>query len=42
MTATPTHPVDVLLILTTGDQVLLALRDGTGYADGMWNLPSVH
>ncbi|HSV65900.1 MAG TPA: hypothetical protein VLJ59_08365 [Mycobacteriales bacterium] len=25
--------VDVLLILTRGDQVLLALREGTGYAD---------
>jgi 8-oxo-dGTP diphosphatase len=32
--------VDVLLLLTRGDQVLLALRDGTGYADGQWNLPS--
>jgi 8-oxo-dGTP pyrophosphatase MutT (NUDIX family) len=40
VTAAPTHPVDVLLILTDGDQVLLALRDGTGYADGQWNLPS--
>jgi len=30
----------VLLILTDGDDVLLALRDGTGYADGQWNLPS--
>ncbi len=40
MTATPTHPVDVLLILTHGEHVLLALRAGTGYADGMWNLPS--
>ena len=37
---TPTHPVDVLLILTDGDHVLLALRDGTNYADGQWNLPS--
>ncbi len=36
----PTHPVDVLLILTDGDRVLLALREGTGYADGQWNLPS--
>jgi 8-oxo-dGTP diphosphatase len=36
----PTHPVDVLLILSDGDHVLLALRDGTGYADGQWNLPS--
>lgn len=32
--------VDVMLILTRGDEVLLALRQGTGYADGMWNLPS--
>ncbi|MCA1702336.1 MAG: hypothetical protein LC808_03320 [Actinobacteria bacterium] len=23
-----------------GPNVLLALRDGTGYADGQWNLPS--
>jgi 8-oxo-dGTP diphosphatase len=40
MDAPPTHPVDVLLILTEGDRILLALREGTGYADGMWNLPS--
>ena len=32
--------VDVLLLLTRDDHVLLALRDGTGYADGMYNLPS--
>lgn len=36
----PTHPVDVFLILTRDDRVLLALREGTGYADGEWNLPS--
>jgi 8-oxo-dGTP diphosphatase len=37
----PTHPVDVLLLLTThADHLLLALREGTGYADGQWNLPS--
>ncbi|MFC6018937.1 NUDIX domain-containing protein [Plantactinospora solaniradicis] len=36
----PTHPVDVMLLLLHGDRVLLALRDGTGYADGQWNLPS--
>lgn len=36
----PTHPVNVLLILVRGGRVLLALRDGTGYADGQWNLPS--
>lgn len=34
------HPVDVLLLLIDSDHVLLALRDGTGYADGQWNLPS--
>lgn len=32
--------VDVMLILIHGNDVLLALRQGTGYADGMWNLPS--
>lgn len=32
--------VDVLLLLVRKDHVLLALRDGTGYADGQWNLPS--
>jgi ADP-ribose pyrophosphatase YjhB (NUDIX family) len=32
--------VDVMLILADGDSVPLALRDGTGYADGLWNLPS--
>ncbi|GAB3403445.1 NUDIX hydrolase [Flindersiella endophytica] len=32
--------IDVLLILTRGDEVLLALRQGTGYADGCWNVPS--
>lgn len=36
----PTHPVDVFLILTSGQGVLLGLREGTGYADGTWNLPS--
>ncbi|MEV0898212.1 NUDIX domain-containing protein [Actinoplanes sp. NPDC049802] len=36
----PTHPVDVLLLLADGDRVLLGLRDGTGYADGCWVLPS--
>lgn len=35
-----TSVVDVLLLLTRGDHILLALRDGTGYADGQWNLPS--
>ncbi|HZM76866.1 MAG TPA: NUDIX domain-containing protein [Candidatus Limnocylindrales bacterium] len=32
--------VDVLLLLTRDDHVLLALREGTGYADGWYNLPS--
>jgi 8-oxo-dGTP diphosphatase len=32
--------LDVFLILTRHDHVLLALRQGTGFADGMWNLPS--
>lgn len=35
-----TSVIDVMLILTRQDQVLLALRQGTGYADGQWNLPS--
>jgi 8-oxo-dGTP diphosphatase len=35
-----TSPIDVLLLLLRDDRVLLALRDGTGYADGQWNLPS--
>ncbi|WP_433294821.1 NUDIX domain-containing protein [Actinoplanes sp. CA-030573] len=40
MAGTPLHPVDVLLLLTSGKRVLLGLRAGTGYADGQWNLPS--
>lgn len=36
----PRHPVDVFLLLTDADRVLLGLRSGTGYADGQWNLPS--
>lgn len=35
-----TSPVDVFLILTRGNDVLLALRKDTGYADGLWNFPS--
>ena len=35
-----TSPVDVFLILTRGESVLLALRQGTPYADGLWNFPS--
>jgi mutator protein MutT len=32
--------VDALLILVRDGRVLLAQRQGTGYADGAWNLPS--
>ncbi len=32
--------LDVFLLLTRHDDVLLALRQGNGFADGMWNLPS--
>jgi 8-oxo-dGTP diphosphatase len=32
--------VDVLLLLTRDEHVLLAERANTGYADGQWNLPS--
>ncbi len=32
--------VDALLILVRDGHVLLAQRQGTGYADGAWNLPS--
>ncbi|WP_051819345.1 methyltransferase domain-containing protein [Streptomyces sp. NRRL S-920] len=34
--------VDVHLILRRRDEVLLARRANTGYADGLWNLPSGH
>ncbi|SDJ94467.1 Glyoxalase/Bleomycin resistance protein/Dioxygenase superfamily protein [Streptomyces indicus] len=34
--------VDVHLIVRRGDRVLLARRAGTGYADGLWHLPSGH
>lgn len=32
--------MDVFLLLTDADRILLALRDGTGYRDGWWNVPS--
>lgn len=32
--------VDAMLILVRDGRILLAERRGTGYADGMWNLPS--
>ncbi|MFI5839357.1 NUDIX domain-containing protein [Catenuloplanes sp. NPDC051500] len=35
-----TSPVDVFLILSRGGEVLLARRQNTGFADGLWNLPS--
>ena len=39
--ATPQkHTVDAFLLLTRRNEVLLALRQGTGFADGRWNLPS--
>ncbi|MET9217589.1 methyltransferase domain-containing protein [Streptomyces sp. NPDC003300] len=34
--------VDVHLLLLRGDEVLLARRSGTGYADGLLNAPSGH
>ncbi|PWI41821.1 methyltransferase domain-containing protein [Streptomyces sp. ICBB 8177] len=37
-----TEIVDVHLILRRGDEVLLARRSGTGYADGLLNAPSGH
>lgn len=35
-----TSIVDAMLILTHQDHVLLALREGTGYCDGKYNVPS--
>ncbi|KZM72303.1 NUDIX hydrolase [Nocardia terpenica] len=32
--------VDVHLLLVRDDQIFLARRANTGYADGLWNLPS--
>ncbi|MFE1176234.1 methyltransferase domain-containing protein [Streptomyces sp. NPDC058773] len=37
-----TEVVDVHLVLRRGDEVLLARRAGTGYADGLLNVPSGH
>lgn len=34
--------IDVHVILVREGNVLLALREGTGYCDGMWHLPSGH
>ncbi|MEX5711734.1 NUDIX domain-containing protein [Parafrankia sp. FMc6] len=32
--------IDVMLLLVRDDAILLALRSGTGFADGLWNVPS--
>ncbi|KLL10576.1 MULTISPECIES: NUDIX domain-containing protein [Protofrankia] len=37
---TYTSAIDVLLLLIRDSTVLLALRNGTGFADNQWNLPS--
>jgi ADP-ribose pyrophosphatase YjhB (NUDIX family) len=34
--------VDVHLILRRGDEILLGLRQNTGWADGCWHVPSGH
>ncbi|WP_185447298.1 hypothetical protein [Kribbella qitaiheensis] len=34
--------IDVHLLLVRDGQILLAQRQGTGYADGQWHMPSVH
>lgn len=34
--------VDAMLILVRGGEVLPAERQGTGYADGRWNVTSGH
>lgn len=34
--------VDVHLILRRGDDILLGLRQNTGWCDGYWHLPSRH
>lgn len=36
----PTHPVDVFVVLFDDDKVVLGLREGTGYRDGWWSVPS--
>lgn len=37
-----TEVIDVHLVLRRGDEVLLARRANTGYADGLWHAPSGH
>jgi 8-oxo-dGTP diphosphatase len=34
------HRLAVYLVLRRGDEVLFGLRQGTGYRDGEWGLPS--
>lgn len=34
--------VSAYLLLTQGDQILLGLRQNTGYCDGMWSFPAGH
>lgn len=34
--------IDVHLLLIRGREILLAQRQGTGYADGQWHMPSGH
>ncbi|HEX8627621.1 MAG TPA: NUDIX domain-containing protein [Catenuloplanes sp.] len=34
--------IDVHLLLLDGDRCLLSLRRNTGYADGLWHVPSGH
>jgi 8-oxo-dGTP diphosphatase len=36
----PTAIRDVYVIVRKGSDVLLMLREGTGYKDGAWGLPS--
>ncbi|HWA43079.1 MAG TPA: NUDIX domain-containing protein [Hypericibacter adhaerens] len=38
----PSVVVDLHLVLMKSDQVLLGLRQGTGYCDGMYHLPAGH
>jgi ADP-ribose pyrophosphatase YjhB (NUDIX family) len=35
-----TAALDVFLLFVRGGHLLLALRENTGYADGLWNVPS--
>lgn len=35
-----TSPLDVFLLFVRDSRILLALRENTGFADGLWNVPS--